>query len=224
MIHTTVGAVRLRLREQSCRHKKVQLCYELLEILLFSTNKRLDTKPIAKKLIEKFGDISSVINADTELLREVDSIGDSAIAAIKTVLEILNRTLKNKAKIKPILDNWKAVLDYSRLVLQDLNYEVFRVLFLDKKFFLIEDELISVGESDNVKISVKSIVRKALLLHSSAIILMHNHPTSNPNPSKQDISTTNEIKSALDKLNILAIDHLIISKSGVFSFKENNLL
>ena len=108
--------------------------------------------------------------------------------------------------------------------LADLNYEVFRVLFLNKNFQLIEDELLGIGENDHVQISIKSIVKKSLLLHSSAIILLHNHPTSDLRPSASDIKTTNEICVALKPLNIVVIDHLIVGKNGIFSFKQEGIL
>lgn len=198
--------------------------YELLEILLFSAFPRLDTKPIAKKLLAKFGDISAIINADIDVLCDVEGVGEAAIVALKINAEIINRVLKNKAKEKEVLNNWQAVLNYVRNVLADLNYEVFRVLFLDKNHRLIEDELLSIGENDFVQISVKNIVKKSLILHCSSIILMHNHPTSDLRASSSDIKTTNEICAALKPLNISVYDHLIIGKTGYFSFKEEGIL
>ncbi len=113
--------------------------YELLEILLFSAFTRLDTKPLAKKLLAKFGDISAVINADSDSLCDVEGIGESAVVALKINAEIINRVLKSEAKKKPVLSNWQAVLNYAQNSLADLNYEVFRVLFMDKKHRLIEN-------------------------------------------------------------------------------------
>lgn len=198
--------------------------YELLEILLFSAFSRQDSKPIAKKLLAKFGSLSAIINADIEMLKTVDGVGDAAIVNLKIISEIINRVLKNRAKTKPVLDNWQAVVDHATAALADLNYEVFRVLFLNKNFQLIEDELLAIGENDHVQISVKSIVKKSLLLHSSAIILLHNHPTSDLRASASDIKTTNEIAAALKPLNIKILDHLIVGKNAVFSFKQEGLL
>ena len=198
--------------------------YELLEILLFAANARQDTKPLAKKLITKFGDISGVVNADVNLLKEIDGVGDGAITSIKIISEIINRVLKNSAKIKPVLNNWQAVLDYSSALLRNLNYEVFRVLFLDKKHQLIEDELLGIGENDYVAVSSKVIAKKALLLNASSIILMHNHPTGELKPSNADIKTTNEIILALKNLEIKILDHLIIGGNGYFSFREEGLI
>jgi len=198
--------------------------YELLEILLFAANARQDTKPLAKKLIAKFGDISGVVNADMNLLKEVEDVGEGAITSIKIIAEIINRVLKNSAKTKTVLNNWQAVLDYSYASLKNLNYEVFRVLFLDKKHQLIEDELLGIGENDYVAVSSKAIAKKALLLNASSIILMHNHPTGDLRPSNADIKTTNEIILALKNLEIKILDHLIIGGSGYFSFKESGLI
>lgn len=198
--------------------------YELLEILLFAANARQDTKPMAKKLIATFGDISGVVNADVNRLKEIEGVGDGAITAIKIIAEIINRVLKNTAKTKPVLNNWQAVLDYAYALLKHLNYEVFRVLFLDAKHQLIEDELLSIGENDYVAVSAKAIAKKALLLNASSLILLHNHPSGELKPSKADIATTNIIIKSLVNLDIKVLDHLIISPNGYFSFKEEGLV
>ncbi len=198
--------------------------YELLEILLFATNSRRDTKPIAKELIAKFGDISAVINSDVEILKSLEGVGESSIVQIKIIAEILRRVLKNSAQKNPVLNNWQAVLDYACATLKNLNHEVFRVLFLDKKHQLIEDELLAIGENDCVIVSTKTIAKKALLLHASSIILLHNHPSGEARASSSDIKTTNEIFAALKNLEIKILDHLIISREGYFSFRENGLI
>jgi len=198
--------------------------YELLEILLFSTFSRLDTKPIAKKLIEKFGDISAVINADVERLKEVEGVGEAALTQLKLIAEISKRILKKSLLEKPLLNNFEALRDFSSALLQDSRNEIFYVLFLDKKYRLIEEAKLSVGENNFVAISVKDIARKALLLHASAIVLLHNHPSNDLRPSNADIQITNEIISALQKFEIAVLDHLIIGKSGYFSFRENSFI
>lgn len=198
--------------------------YELLEILLFSAFPRQDTKPMAKKLLAKFGSISAIINADIEMLKTVDGVGEAAIVNLKIAAEIINRVLKDRAKVRSVLDNWQAVVNYATAALADLTYEVFRVLFLNKNFELIEDELLGIGENDHVQISVKSLVKKSLLLHASSIILLHNHPTSDLRASISDIKTTNDICAALKPLNIVVLDHLIVGKNGIFSFKQEGIL
>lgn len=198
--------------------------YELLEILLFAASPRQDTKPLAKKLIAKFGDISAVVNADIEMLKNIDGLGEAAIVQIKVVAKIMQRVLKNHAKAKPLLNNWQVVVDYAFASLKDLNHEVFRVLFLDKKHQLIEDELLAIGENDHVLVSAKAIAKKALLLAASSVILMHNHPSGDLRPSASDIKVTNEIIAVLKGLEIKILDHLIISSQGYFSFKEGGLV
>jgi DNA repair protein RadC len=198
--------------------------YELLEILLFAANSRQDTKGLAKKLIAKFGDISSVINAEIELLKSVEGVGEAAVVQIKIIAQIVKRVLKNSAKTKPALNNWQAILNYATASLKDLNYEVFRVLFLDKRYQLIEDELLVIGENDHVFVSSKTIVKKTLLLAASSVILLHNHPSGDLRPSASDIKITQEIVVSLKNLEIKVLDHLIISRSGYFSFKEQGLL
>jgi DNA repair protein RadC len=198
--------------------------YELLEILLFAANPRQDTKSLSKKLIAKFGDISAVVNADVEMLKTVDGVGEAAIVQIKIIARIIQRILKNKAKQRPILNNWQLVVDYAFAALKDLNYEVFRVLFLDKKHQLIEDELLAIGENDNVVVSSKAIAKKSLLLSASSVILFHNHPSGELQASAADIQVTKEIVTILRGLEIKVIDHIIISNMGYFSFKENGIL
>ena len=198
--------------------------YELLEILLFAANPRQDTKPLAKNLIAKFGDISGVINSNPELLREIAGMGEAGIVQIKIISQIIARVLRKSVRDKPVLNNWQAVLDYAYATLKNLNYEVFRVLFLDKKHQLIEDELMGIGENDQVFVSAKSIAKKALLLGAASVVLMHNHPSGELRASLSDIKTTNEIAAVLKGLEVRILDHLIISSKGYFSFKENNLL
>ena len=198
--------------------------YELLEILLFSAFPRQDTKPMAKKLLAKFGSISAIINADVEMLKTVDGVAEAAVVNLKIIAEIINRVLKDRAKSKPVLDNWQAVVNHATAALADLTYEVFRVLFLNKNFELIEDELLGIGENDHVQISIKSLVKKSLLLHASSVVLLHNHPTSDLRASASDIKTTSEICAALKPLNIAVLDHLIVGKNGIFSFKQEGIL
>jgi DNA repair protein RadC len=198
--------------------------YELLEILLFTSSPRQDTKALSKKLIAKFGDISAVVNADVEILKTVEGVGEAAITQIKIISQILQRMLKNSAKEKMVLNNWSAVLDYASSSLKNLNYEVFRVLFLDKKHRLIEDELLGIGENDRVFVSSKAIAKKALLLSATSIILIHNHPSGELRASSSDIKTTNEIAAVLKNLEIKILDHLIIGRDGHFSFREEGLI
>lgn len=198
--------------------------YELLEILLFAAHPRQDTKALAKRLINQFGDLTLVINADLDRLRDVEGIGEAAITQIKVVNHIIKRVLQKRVSAKMVLKNWQSVLDYGLALLKNLSYEAFHVLFLDKKFQLIADEVLSRGENDQVLVSNKIIAKKALILQASSVVLMHNHPSGNHQPSAPDIKTTNAISQALAKLEIKILDHLIISPNGYFSFKAEGLL
>jgi DNA repair protein RadC len=181
--------------------------YELLEILLFSAFPRKDSKPLAKKLIVKFGDISAVLSASEELLKDVDGVSSAVIVQLKLAAQISKRILRKSAKEKTILNNFTAVVSYVSMLLQDLNHEAFYVLFLDKKHQLIEEQLIAKGENDFVLVSAKDVARRALMLHASSIILAHNHPGGDLKPSNSDIKTTNEILEVLKKLQIQVLDH-----------------
>lgn len=198
--------------------------YELLEILLFSSNARSDTKILAKKLITKFGSIEGVVNCDLENLRMIEDVGEATIVQLKVISQIINRILKNRAKSQIILNDWSLVLDYLRNSIKTLNYEVFRVLFLGKNYQLIEEELIEVGDIDFVNISQKLIAKKALIVSASSIVLCHNHPSNNLTPSKSDIDTTNNIIKSLSNFNVKVLDHFIISSSGYYSFRESGLI
>lgn len=198
--------------------------YELLEILLFAANPRQDTKSLAKNLMKKFGDISGVVNSEIDILKDIDGVGEAAIVQIKVVAEIIKRILKNNVRVKAVLNNWQAVLEYSQVALKDLSYEVFRVLFLDKKHQLIEDELLGLGDVDAVSVNPKMIVKKALLLSASSVILMHNHPSGDLRASAADIKVTNDIMVLMKGLDIEVLDHLIISSEGYFSFREGGLI
>ncbi len=216
---------RSRVREKFLKSLGSELHdYELLEILLFASNSRQDTKATAKKLINKFGDISSVINSDLETLRNIDGIGDAAIVQIKLISQIIRRILQKSLKNKALINNWQDLINYASHLLKDLKYEAFCVLFLDKKYHLLDEDFHSFYENDSISISPKLIAKKALSICASSVVLIHNHPNGNLQPSKQDILTTNNVAEILQKLEIKILDHLIISKEGHFSFRENCLV
>jgi DNA repair protein RadC len=197
--------------------------YELLEILLFASNPRKDTKNLAKELIKKFDNLQSLIKADIDELKETDGVGDSTIVSIKIINEIIARILKNSASNKPILENLEDIINYSKFLLNNLKKEVFYIFFLDKKYQLIS-EMSFFGENDEVFIDQQKIVKKALIFSSSFVIMIHNHPNKNLRPSFADIKTTNEIAGLLKNFNINILDHLIISQNKYFSFKENGMI
>ena len=199
--------------------------YELLEILLFSSIPRKDTKALAKTLINKFGNINKLINADLNLLQNSEHINNNTLALIKIIQEIINRNFLQKIEKKKIINNWNSLLDYCKIKFANLKNEEFRILFLDKKHQLIQDYKVNEGIIDNVNIDLIKINKQAVLTSANSAILAHNHPTSNVTPSKNDILTTEKISKSFNVLNIKIHDHLIIGERGnYFSFKENGII
>ena len=198
--------------------------YEMLELVLFLAQPRGDTKPAAKALIERFGSYAKVISAEPAELGKVTGIGDAAIVALKTVREAALRLAKDELTGRPVLSSWQALLDYCRAAMAYETTEQFRVFFLDRKNTLIRDELLNKGTVDHTPVYPREIVKRALELGATAIIMVHNHPSGDPQPSKADIDMTNEVKEAAAKLGIVLHDHLVVGRSGTSSFKTMGLL
>jgi DNA repair protein RadC len=161
--------------------------YELLELLLFRAQPRRDMKPIAKALLEKFGSFAEVISAPEKRLAEVDGIGEASITELKIVQAAASRLVRGQVKKRPVLSSWSAVLDYCRTAQAFADREQFRVLFLDKRNQLIVDELQQVGTVDHTPVYPREVVKRALELSATAMILVHNHPSGDPTPSRADI-------------------------------------
>lgn len=198
--------------------------YEILELLLQFTIPIKDTKPIAKDLLKKFGSFSKVIHADTHELLKIRDIGQRVIASFRIIQESSYHILKENISDKPIISSWAALLDYCRATLGHANIEQFKVLYLNKNNVLIEDNLMQKGTIDQVSIYPREIAKKSLMLQASAIILIHNHPSGNASPSKADIEVTNLIIKALEPFSIKVHDHIIITNSDHYSFKNNALI
>ena len=200
--------------------------YELLEILLFSAHSRADVKPLAKQLINQFGNISSVINADPNLLKKIPQINDNVLVSIKIIKEIITRNFKQQIDNKIIIQSWDSLIKYCQLLLANLKYEEFHIIFLDKKHQLISDDLYKEGSIENLIIDPVDIVKKALLIGAASLILVHNHPSGNVEPSKYDIENTRKITTALQFFNIKLYDHLIIGGDNqkYYSFRGNSLI
>ena len=198
--------------------------YELLELTLFAALPRRDTKPIAKALLARFGSFAEVIAAPRERLLEVAGVGDSVAAHLKIVEAAAHRLARRKVMGKPALSSWAALLDYCTAAMARGQKEEFRVLFLDRKNVLIADEVQSRGSIDHTPVYPREIVKQALELAASAIILVHNHPSGDPTPSKADIELTRDIAKAAGALGISVHDHLVIGRKGHASFKSLNLL
>lgn len=216
---------RKRLRARLLKGKGESLPeYEVLEMLLFAAYSRRDTKPLAKTLLAEFGSLARVISATPEELQRVDGVGEAAIAAIKIVQEAALRLLQHEVKEVPVLQSWKSLLDYCRASMGYNKTEQFRIFFLDKKNKLIADELQQEGTVDHTPVYPREVVKRALDLGASALILVHNHPSGDPTPSKADIQMTQKIMQAAAPLGVVIHDHLIIGAKEHYSFASNGLL
>jgi DNA repair protein RadC len=198
--------------------------YELLELLLFSAIPRRDTKPLAKQLLERFGSYAEVINASPARLREVKGVGDAAVTQIKLVRAAALRLMRGSIMQRPVLSSWTAVLEYCRAAMGFDDREAFRILFLDKKNRLIADEVQQRGTVDHTPVYVREVVKRALEVSASAIILVHNHPSGDPTPSRADIDMTRQIVEAAKPLGIAIHDHVIVGRQGHASLKALKLL
>jgi len=198
--------------------------YELLEMVLFRVFPRGDTKPLAKRLIAAFGSFAEVVNAPEPRLREVDGIGDRAIEELKLIRAAALRLARGQILQKPVLSSWPELIDYLRSAQAYENREAFRILFLDKKNRLIADEVQGRGTVDHTPVYVREVVKRALELSATAIILVHNHPSGDPTPSRADIDMTRLIVEAARPLGVTVHDHVIVGRQGHASFRQLRLL
>jgi DNA repair protein RadC len=198
--------------------------YELLELLLFRVLPRRDTKPIAKVLIETFGSVAEVLAAPEARLRKIDGFGDASISELKVIHAVASRMLRGAVKKRPVLSSWSTVLDYCRTAQAFADREEFRVLFLDKRNQLIADEVQQTGTIDHTPVYPREVVKRALELSSTAVILVHNHPSGDPTPSRADIQMTQQIISVAQPLGISVHDHIIVGKEGHASLKGLKLI
>jgi DNA repair protein RadC len=197
---------------------------EVLEYLLFSARPRGDTKPLVKTLIKCFGNLAGVLNASREELATIAGLGEASIAALKIVPEAARRLALEEASERPVIASWDKLLAYCRVAMGHQKVEQFRLLFLDKKNRLIADELQQTGTVDHTPVYPREVIKRALELGASALILVHNHPSGDTTPSQADIEMTREVQEAAAKLGISVHDHIVISKSGHNSFKSLGLL
>ncbi|NTG48654.1 JAB domain-containing protein [Agrobacterium rhizogenes] len=197
--------------------------YEILELLLFRLIPRRDTKPIAKALLARFGTLGGVFGASTNLLQEVNGVGEAVALDLKLVASVAQRMLKSELTGKPVLSSWKALIDYCHTAMAHETREQFRILFLDKRNALIADEIQGLGTVDHTPVYPREVVRRALELSATAVILVHNHPSGDPTPSRADIDMTKTIVETARPLGIAVHDHIIIGKNGHVSFKALRL-
>ena len=198
--------------------------YELLEMVLFIALPRVDTKTLAKTLIARFGSFSAAISAPPDELREVRGIGDSAIATMKVIRLAALRLARAEVIDQPVLNNWDRLMDYLHAVLARERIEQFRVLFLDTRNRLLADEAQARGTVNHTPVYPREVVKRALELKATALILVHNHPSGDPTPSRDDLEMTQEVKRAASALSIVLHDHVIVGNGKWLSFRQEGLL
>jgi DNA repair protein RadC len=198
--------------------------HELLEMVLFLALPRRDTKPVARALISRFGSYAAAISAPLRDLRGVDGVGEAGAAALKTVQAAALRLVRAEVIDQPVLANWDRLMAYLTAVMARERIEQFRILFLDARNRLIADEAQAQGTINHTPVYPREVVKRALDLHATAIILVHNHPSGDPTPSRADIEMTREIKTAAEALGIALHDHVIIGNGRWLSFRQEELL
>jgi DNA repair protein RadC len=198
--------------------------YELLELILFLAHPRIDVKPLAKALLDRFDSFAATIGADPRALREVKGVGETTIAAFKTVQASAIRLAREEAEGRPVISSWDRLLAYCRTLLAQETTERVHVLYLDTKNALIRAEAQGRGTIDHTPLYPREVVKRALELGAAAVILVHNHPSGDPTPSRADIEMTREVAAAGKALGIAVHDHLIVGRRGHASFKSLGLL
>ena len=214
---------RQRLRERAAVSLAALPDYELLELILTRSLPRRDVKPLAKALIGRFGDLAGVFGADPFALTTVAGMGEAAALDLKLMHEASTRMLRGAARRRTVIASWTTLLDYVRLAMAGEPREQFRVLFLDKKNQLIADEVMSEGTVDHAPVYPREVIRRALELSASAVILVHNHPSGDPAPSGADVDMTRQVVEAGRPLRIAVHDHLVVGREGVASLKALGL-
>jgi DNA repair protein RadC len=216
---------RSRLRDRFMREPEAIPDYELLEMVLALARPRVDTKPAAKALLRRFNDsFAEVISADPKDLEAVDGVGGISVVALKMVQEAAQRLLRPKLKTNDMISSWNVLVDYLTAKAAYGSTEQFRVIYLDRKNKLIADEAQQKGTVDHTPVYPREVVKRALELNASAVIICHNHPSGDPTPSSADIDMTRKVKEALGSVGITLHDHVIVSRGGPLSFRSKGLL
>ncbi len=198
--------------------------YELLELVLFFAVPKIDTKPMAKDLLQRFGSLGGVLHASAEQLAEFEHANHFAVTLFKAIRTMAQRIAREEVSESPVLDNWDKLVAYLRTSMAHRKVEQFRLLFLDRRNVLIADEVQHEGTIDHTPVYPREVLKRALALDASAIVMVHNHPSNHPQPSKPDIEMTRQIRDAVEKIGIVLHDHLIISKRGQTSFRQMGLM
>lgn len=215
---------RARLRQRLLADGEGLLDHELIEYLLALAIPRRDTKPLAKALIHEFGGIAGLLTADAEAIARVPGMGETSVAAIKVAHAAALRLLRGEVAARPVLANWQALLDYLRADMAHHAIERVRVLHMNSRNMLIRDELMQEGSVDEAPVYVREVIRRAIDLGSAAIILVHNHPSGDPAPSRADIELTRNLVEAGKRLGIAVHDHIIIGTEGHSSLRSMGLM
>jgi len=230
LLDPPVAAVTAEGHRQRLRHRlltagpEALADHELLEMVLFVALPRRDTKPIARALITRFGSYAAAISAPLRDLHGVEGVGEAGAAALKTVQAAALRLARAEVIDRPLLTNWDALMGYLNAVLARERIEQFRVLFLDNRNRLLADEAQARGTVNHTPVYPREVVKRALDLHATAIIVVHNHPSGDPTPSRADIDMTKEIKAAAEALGIVLHDHVIVGNGQWLSFRREGLL
>lgn len=198
--------------------------YEVLEYLLFAGIRQGDTKPVAKALIAHFGSLAGVLNADPGALQQVKGVGETSAAALKSVSIAARRMARSQVADKPVLASWQALIDYLSIDMAHLTIERVRVLYLDTRNRLIDDHHVGDGSIDEAAIHPREVIRRAMDVGAAAMILVHNHPSGNAEPSRADIQITQRIAEAGRHLGITVHDHVIIGREGYVSLRAKGLI
>lgn len=198
--------------------------YEMLELVLFRAIPRQDVKPLARLLLDTFGDFNRVLSAPASRLKQVKGVGGAVVQELKIVEAAAHRLARSKVMQRHVISSWDAVIDYCHTAMAHRDTEQFRILFMDRKNVLIADEAQAKGTIDHVPVYPREVVKRALELNAAALILVHNYPSGDPTPSEADITVTQQIYDAAKTLDIILHDHLIIGKSHELSFVSEGLL
>ena len=215
---------RARLRGRLLTDANGLLDHEIVEYLLALTLPRRDTKPLAKALLREFGGLGGLFAAESEALLRIDGMGETSAAAIRIAQAAATRLLAANVAARPVLGNWQALLDYLRADMAHHGIERFRVLHLNTRNILIRDEIMSKGSVDQTAVYVREVIRRAIDLGSASLILVHNHPSGDPSPSRADIDVTRAIMEVGKRLNIAVHDHVIIGTNGHASLRAQGLI
>ena len=198
--------------------------YELLELVLFRTIPRQDVKPLARRLLDAFGDLNRVVTAPAPRLLDIPGVGEAVVQDLKILEAVAQRMMRARVMNRPVLSSWDALLDYCHTAMAHRETEQFRVLYLDRKNVLVADEEQARGTVDHVPVYPREVVKRALELNASALILVHNHPSGDPTPSQSDLAMTDQIQAAAAALGIVLHDHLIVGKGREISFRAAGYL